>query len=88
MRQPCVVFVVAVVAALGAGCASAPAADDPIQLKLNDIDARVTRIERIISNQSLVELAQHLDQVQADVRQLRGRVEELEYNAEAMEKAA
>jgi tol-pal system protein YbgF len=86
MRQPCVVFVVAVIAALGAGCASAPAADDPIQLKLNDIDARVTRIERIISNQSLVELAQHLDQVQADVRQLRGRVEELEYNAEAMHK--
>ena len=75
MRQPSVVFVVAVVAALGAGCASAPAADDPIQLKLNDIDARVTRIERVISNQSLVELAQHLDQVQADVRQLRGRVE-------------
>ena len=86
MRQPCVVFVVAVVAALGAGCASAPAADDPIQLKLNDIDARVTRIERIISNQSLVELAQHLDQVQGDVRQLRGRVEELEYNAESMHK--
>jgi tol-pal system protein YbgF len=86
MRQPCVVFVVAVVAALGAGCATAPAADDPIQLKLNDIDARVTRIERIISNQSLVELAQHLDQVQADVRQLRGRVEELEYNSEAMHK--
>jgi tol-pal system protein YbgF len=86
MRQPCVVFVVAVVAVLGAGCASAPAADDPIQLKLNDIDARVTRIERIISNQSLVELAQHLDQVQSDVRQLRGRVEELEYNAETMHK--
>ena len=86
MRQPCVVFAVAVVAALGAGCASTPAADDPIQLKLNDIDARVTRIERVISNQSLVELAQHLDQVQADVRQLRGRVEELEYNAEAMHK--
>lgn len=86
MRQPCVVFVVAVLAVLAAGCASAPAADDPIQLKLNDIDARVTRIERVISNQSLVELAQHLDQVQADVRQLRGRVEELEYNAEAMHK--
>jgi tol-pal system protein YbgF len=86
MRQPCVVFVVAVVSALGAGCATVPAADDPIQLKLNDIDARVTRIERIISNQSLVELAQHLDQVQSDVRQLRGRVEELEYNSEAMHK--
>lgn len=80
------VLAIALAAVLGAGCASTPAADDPIQLKLNDIDARVTRIERIISNQSLVELAQHLDQVQADVRQLRGRIEELEYNAEAMHK--
>jgi tol-pal system protein YbgF len=78
---------VAVVATLSAaGCASTPAADDPVQVKLNDIDARVTRIERIISNQSLVELAQHLDQVQADVRQLRGRVEELEYNTESTRK--
>jgi tol-pal system protein YbgF len=76
----------ALVATLSAGCASTPAADDPVQVKLNDIDARVTRIERIISNQSLVELAQHLDQVQADVRQLRGRVEELEYNTESMRK--
>jgi tol-pal system protein YbgF len=77
---------VALLASLGAGCASTPAADDPVQVKLNDIDTRLTRIERIISNQSLVELAQHLDQVQADVRQLRGRVEELEYNTESMRK--
>jgi len=76
----------ALVATLSAGCASTPAADDPVQVKLNDIDARVTRIERIISNQSLVELAQHLDQVQADVRQLRGRIEELEYNTESTRK--
>ena len=74
------------VAVLGAGCASTPAADDPTQVKLNDLDARVARIERIISNQSLVDLAQHLDQVQADVRQLRGRLEELEYNNETMKK--
>src|SRR5579872_1332231 len=77
---------VVLVAALASGCASTPAADDPTQVKLNDLDARVARIERIISNQSLVDLAQHLDQVQADVRQLRGRLEELEYNTEAMKK--
>jgi tol-pal system protein YbgF len=91
MRQPSCArilgpLVTALVATFGAGCASTPAADDPTQVKLNDIDARVTRIERIISNQSLVELAQHLDQVQSDVRQLRGRIEELEYNSEAMRK--
>jgi tol-pal system protein YbgF len=77
---------VALVMALGAGCASTRPEDDPIQVKLNDLDARVARMERIISNQSLVDLAQHLDQAQADVRQLRGRIEELEYNNEATKK--
>ena len=86
VRLPFVAASAVVVTALGAGCASTPAADDPTQVKLNDLDARVARIERIISNQSLVDLAQHLDQVQADVRQLRGRIEELEYNSEAMKK--
>ncbi len=79
--------VVTVLAAMFvAGCATTPAADDPTQAKLNDIDARVTRIEHVISNQSLVELAQHLDALQTDVRQLRGRVEELEYKQEGMRK--
>ncbi len=68
------------------GCATTRPEDDPVQVKLNDVDARVTRIERIISNQSLVELAQHIDSLQADVRQLRGRIEELEYKQEAMKK--
>ncbi len=79
-------YTVTLVAALATGCASTPSPDDPTQVKLNDLEARVTRIERVISNQSLVELAQHLDAVQADVRQLRGRIEELEYNQEAMKK--
>jgi tol-pal system protein YbgF len=84
MRSSSILLGLAALAA--AGCASTPAADDPTQVKLNDLDSRVTRIERIISNQSLVELAQHLDQVQADVRQLRGRIEELEYKQESMRK--
>ena len=84
MRSSSILVLIATLAA--AGCASTPAEDDPMQVKLNDLDARVTRIERIISNQSLVELAQHLDAVQADVRQLRGRIEELEYKEEAMRK--
>jgi tol-pal system protein YbgF len=39
-----------------------------------------------VTNQSLVELAQHLDQVQAAVRELRGRVDELDNSSQAMRK--
>jgi tol-pal system protein YbgF len=55
-----------------------------VQLKLNDLDARITRIERIVANQ--VEVAQRLDEVQSTVRQLRGRLEELEHGNEALAK--
>ena len=72
------------VATLAAGCASTPPEADPVQLKLNDLDARITRIERIVANQ--VEAAQHLDEVQGNVRQLRGRLEELEHGNEALAK--
>jgi tol-pal system protein YbgF len=72
------------VAALAAGCASTPPEADPVQLKLNDLDARITRIERIVANQ--VEVAQRLDEVQGAMRQLRGRLEELEHGNEALAK--
>jgi tol-pal system protein YbgF len=68
------------------GCASTPPEDDPMQIKLTELDARVARIERVVANQSLVELAQNLDSVQSDVRKLRGRLEELENGDEAMRK--
>ena len=71
---------------LVAGCMSTPAEEDPVQIKLNDIDVRLTRVERIVTNQSLVEMAQHMDQLQAEVRQLRGRIDELENGSEAMRK--
>ena len=72
--------------AVMAGCASTPPEEDPVQIKLKELDARVARIERVVSNQSLVELAQNLDAVQGDVRKLRGRVEELENGTETMRK--
>jgi tol-pal system protein YbgF len=72
------------VVALVAGCASTPPEADPVQLKLNDLDARLTRIERIVANQ--VEVAQRLDEVQSTVRQLRGRLEELEHGDEVLAK--
>src|ERR1700730_12817166 len=74
------------VAAVLAGCATTAAEDDQTQTKLSDLDARVARIERVVANQSLVELAQNLDSVQAETRRLRGRIEELEHSNETLKK--
>jgi tol-pal system protein YbgF len=69
-----------------AGCATTPPEEDPVQIKLNDLDGRVNRIERVVSNQSLLDMAQRLDAAQADVRQLRGRVEVLENENQELRK--
>lgn len=81
-----IVIVPLALAALAAGCATVPPEEDPVQIKLNDIDGRVQRIERVVSNQSLLDMAQKLDALQAENRQLRGRLEELENSSEALRK--
>ena len=65
--------------ALLASCASTPGPDDPVTIKLNDLDRRLERIEAVISNQSLLELAQQLQSLQTEVRALRGSLEELQF---------
>ncbi|MFM2286942.1 MAG: hypothetical protein RL684_85, partial [Pseudomonadota bacterium] len=62
-----------------AGCATNPA-DDPVQQRLNDVDARIGKVERVISNQSLVDLSRRLDTLEAQQRELRGNGE-LQQNA-------
>jgi tol-pal system protein YbgF len=74
----------ALLALLGAGCASTPPEEDPVQIKLNDLDTRVGRMERIAANQ--VQVAQRLDEIQNNLRELRGRVDELEHNNDALSK--
>jgi tol-pal system protein YbgF len=71
------------VTGLVSACAVAPE-DDPVQIKLNELDGRLQRIER--ANQSVVEMAQKLDATQAEIRSLRGTVEELQNNNEALKR--
>lgn len=73
-------------AAVLGGCVAVPPEEDPVQIRFNDIDSRLQRIERVVSNQSLLDLAQRLDAIQADLRTLRGRIEELENSNEALRK--
>ncbi len=69
---------IALITVLAAGCASVPPDQDPVQIRLNDLDARVSKVERVVSNQSLVQLATEVDTLQAEVRDLRGQVEDLQ----------
>jgi len=72
-------------ALLLAGCASNPA-DDPVQIKLNDMDARLGRVERVVSNQSLVDLSRRVDVLEAQLREQRGAVEVLQNGNESAAK--
>jgi tol-pal system protein YbgF len=79
-------FSAALCAVMLAGCSLTRSGEDPVQVRLNDLDARLTKLERIISNQSLLDMAQHQDALQADVRTLRGQMDELQNSVESMRK--
>ena len=64
------------------GCGSALAKDDPVQLKLTDLEARMLRIEKIVENQSLIELANQLEQLRSENAALRGEIEKLRYDTD------
>jgi tol-pal system protein YbgF len=69
-----------------AGCASTPPEEDPVQIKLKDLDTRVERIERVVANQSLLELANQIDSLRNDLRAMHNDVDQLSNNLEASRK--
>ena len=69
-----------------AGCATTPEEDPVLQDKLNSLDTRTARIERVMSNQSLLSMAQNIEQLQDQVRVLQGRIDELENMNDALRK--
>jgi len=72
------IIVLALISVLAAGCASTPPDQDPVQIRLNDLDSRVSKVERVMSNQSLLQMAQQVDTLQAEVRDLRGQIDDLQ----------
>ena len=57
------------------GYAAAAADQDPVQIKLNDVDTRLTRIEGIVSNQSLLGLANQEEALRNDLRAMHNDVD-------------
>ena len=59
------------------GCASTPPDEDPVQIKLKDLDTRLERIERVMANQSLLDVSNQLEALRSDVRGMHNDVDQL-----------
>jgi len=70
-------------AVLASGCSSLTPAEDPVALRMTDIEARLIRIERIVENQSLVQLASELEALRTETSALRGQIETLQFQSES-----
>ena len=68
------------------GCASTPPDEDPVQIKLKDLDTRLARIERVMANQSLLELGNQLEALRSDVRAMHNDVDQMGNSLEAARK--
>ena len=67
---------------LSAGCTLTPPQDDPVLVKLDEIERRLGALERVIANGSLVDLTMQVDTLQRQSAELQGRTESLEHNAQ------
>jgi tol-pal system protein YbgF len=75
----------AFVCATLAGCATTPPEQDPVVQKLSELDGRLLRIERVLANQSLLDLSQRIEAAQNETRALRGELDELQHAVEKNE---
>lgn len=64
------------------GCAATPPEEDPVQIKLNDLDTRLQRIERVVTNQSLLDLANQDEALQRDLRAMHNDIDLLTKSVE------
>jgi tol-pal system protein YbgF len=68
------------------GCATTAPDDDSVQVKLNEVDSRLTRIERIMSNQSLLDLSNQLEALRGEVRSMHNDIDVLNHKLEVNRK--
>jgi tol-pal system protein YbgF len=69
-----------------AGCSTTPPEEDPVHVKLNDLDTRLARVERVISNQSLLDMANQMESLRNDVRAMHNDVDVLSHSLESARK--
>lgn len=82
MTKPRNLALGALLPVIAAACAMTPQADDPVLVKLNDLDKRLSAIERVLASGSLVDLTVQTDELTRRADELQGRTESLEHDAE------
>ena len=81
MTKRKILAIVAILPLLAVGCAMTPPADDPVLLKLNELERRLSAIERMLASGSIIDLTIQTDELQQRTRELQGRIETLEHDA-------
>lgn len=75
-------FGVLLASAAVTGCSAlTPPSEDPVLIKLNEIEERLVAVERVVRNQSLVQLSQQVSSLERRADELQGKTEELDYGA-------
>ena len=71
------------VAVVGAGYAGVlmAARENPTDLKVADLEARLIRVERVIENQSLIQLSAEVEKLRSENQALRGELDKLRYDS-------
>lgn len=69
------------VTALGGCELLQPPGEDPVLVKLDELERRMQAIERVVQNQSLVNLTQQVNSLERSGAEVQGRIEELEHNS-------
>jgi tol-pal system protein YbgF len=72
-----------VAAFIASGCSTLTPSQDPVALRVTDLEARLIRIERVVENQSLIQLSTQVDQLRQETAALRGELETLRYETES-----
>ncbi|MEZ5564890.1 MAG: tol-pal system protein YbgF [Gammaproteobacteria bacterium] len=59
-----------------------PPEKNPLYIRQTELDTRLTRVERVVDSEGLVNLLKQVEQLQQEIQTLRGQVEQLEFGLE------
>ena len=71
----------AILALVVGGCELTRPSEDPVLIKLTELERRLESIERVMQNQSLVNLTQQVSAAERRGDEMQGRVETLEHSS-------